>query len=202
MSQKPCRHIRVLSSLGMLAFIVASLVAPVLAEGGIKYFRCTREPVLIQALAILAETDNKSVVEDLFARDTKILFKDMREFGKAYMNHDALSVIVNDGRHVIYINSKHASAPPPALAALIRHEAMHNDTENSVHEEVVAWSEEARTWQDMLERYPHLKSIPLKSNALVDRLTAVSVLVQQNKLTWQIRNNVAYKGLPEHSPGF
>ena len=173
------------------------------AANPVELYRISRDAPIIEALEILDHSPEKAIIPWMVSHDVRVLFKDMRlELGKAYMNHDALTIISNDDQQVIYINSKHMMAPPQALAALIRHEAMHDDRDNSLQEELTAWNKEGQTWQEMLTHYPELKQIPPHTVALVDRLNAINILQQQNRLQDQVFKNIAYQGLPEHSPGF
>lgn len=187
----------------LFASLTALLIlSPAYAYTILDYYGCTREYGLIQALTILDQSPMRGTVQYLVESRARITFKNMREFGKAYRDHDALSIISNDGHHLIYINIRHANAPPQALAALISHEAMHADPNNSIQEEFMAWSQEAKTWNEMLARYPQLRSIKPQTVPLVDRLNAVTALANQNQLRQQIESNIAYRDLPQRSPGF
>lgn len=166
------------------------------------YYHCTRDEPLVQALAILDHSPMREAVEKIMSHQTRLMFKNMRELGKAYQTHDALSIITESGQHLVFISDRHRDAPPPALAAIIAHEAIHHDTENSIQEEIVGWSREAQAWQHMLSRYPTLKEIPNGKFPLVDRQNAIAVLQQQNRLVDEIQKNVAYKDLPQRSTGF
>ncbi len=176
--------------------------APAQAYTIADYYRCTRDQPIIQAMEILERSPEKWVVKDMVESDTRVLFKNMQQLSQFYENDDALSVISNDGHHIIYINMKHYNAPPQALAATLSHEIMHSDRFNSIHEEMTAWTQEAKTWQEMLQEYPQLQQIPRGEYPLVDRLNAIEILIKEHKLEDEIRNNPVYKGLPEHSPGF
>jgi hypothetical protein len=165
-------------------------------------YHCAHEPVLVQALQHLSESTAHETTNKLVAHGTRLLFKDMREMGPLYRSHDAVTWVTHDGRQVIYINQRHQTAPPQALAALISHEALHDDPHNSLQEEYSAWQQEGRTWQDLCQRYPELKRIALKTIPLVDRLNAITLLMQQHRLEHEIRTNTAYRQLSEHSPGF
>jgi hypothetical protein len=167
-----------------------------------SYYRCTRDESIIQALALMAQSSARDSVTHLMENDTKVFFKDMREMGKVHKNDDALSLITDDDRHIILINIKHQNAPPQALAALIVHEALHGDRDNSVHEEFIAWTREASMWKEMREKYPEIKNLPNYKIPLVDRENAIEVLLTRNQLRQQIEGNIAYQGLPPHSPGF
>ncbi len=167
-----------------------------------EYYRISRDQGIIQALDALSQTSARESIDFMLENDVKILFKNMRELGNAYKNHDALTWISPAGQQIIFINQKHVVSPPQALAALISHEVMHNDGENSVQEEVMAWNQEGRIWKELLGLYPDLHHIKPRTIALVDRLNAILVLQGRDALHHEIENNVAYKGLPPRSPGF
>lgn len=186
----------------VLVTLMLLLLQPAANTAPLDFYRVTRDQSLIQALGCLEQSSARPSVEFILTQGVKILFKDMKQIGKAYRDHDALTIITDSDQQIIFINAKHATAPPPALAALISHEVLHSDRNNSIHEEIVAWSRESRTWEEMRTRYPELAKIPTGKVPLIDRLNAVMVLEQQNKLKDEILTNVAYQGLPERSPGF
>lgn len=166
------------------------------------FYRSTRDVPILQALAHLSQSTARGSVDHIVNRQVRILFKDMRELGKTYHNHDALTIITDNNEQMIFINAKHATAPPQALAALISHEVLHADRENSMQEETTAWNREGQTWQEMLAKFPELKQIRPGTFSLVDRENAIVVLQTQHRLHTEIQSNVAYQGLPAHSPGF
>jgi hypothetical protein len=169
----------------------------------LDYYKVTREPQLLNALQLIQNTSASPLLEaHVSGGHLKIMFKPMLEFGPGYVGYDALTVISPTNQQIIYINSKHAAAPPQALAALISHEMMHDDRENSLQEEVHAWHREGQTWSELKALYPELKAIPAYRVSLVDRLNAICILAQRRQLSMQIENNIAYQGLPQHSPGF
>lgn len=55
---------------------------------------------------------------------------------------------------------KHSTPPAIALAALLSHEAIHQDEYNSLSEETYAWTMEAAVWSELLELYPNYE-LPL-----------------------------------------
>ena len=64
----------------------------------------------------------------------KVMFKDLSEINEAYSTFDAIGW-KKKGKLYIYINPKHEYAPPGAIAALLAHEAIHQDEYNSLSEE-------------------------------------------------------------------
>ena len=104
----------------------------------------------------------------------------------------------------IYINPKHQAAPPAALAALLSHEALHQDEYNSLSEETFAWTMEAVVWIDLLEIYPECN---VESNALVKRENTLKKLFEKGNnspkyIKKSVYQNKGYQGLPLTSPGF
>ena len=170
-----------------------------------ELYQMTREPLLVQALVDLQSigSDGESTLESLKAHQTHILFQTMAQLGPQYAGNDALSLVnQTTGQQIIYISHRHQTAPPQALAALIKHESMHHDIENSLLEEAAAWTEEGLMWARMKQQYPDLANIPIKMSPLVDRLNAILVLIQNDKLATEIVKNPAYKSLPMTSPCF
>lgn len=71
-----------------------------------------------------------------------------------------------EGKLYIYINPKHEYAPPGAIAALLAHEAIHQDEYNSLSEETYAWTMEAVVWTEILKMFPESNNL---ESALVTR---------------------------------
>ena len=104
----------------------------------------------------------------------------------------------------IYINEKHKDAPPEALAALLSHEAIHQDEENSLNEETYAWTLEAAVWTQLTEDNPSLEKI---SHPLVERENVLKKLFLRGNQTSEyihkfVVTNKGYQNLPERSKGF
>ena len=57
-------------------------------------------------------------------------------------------------------------APKEALAALLSHEAIHQDKDNSINEETYCWTLEAAVWTNMCDKNEKLQEI---AHPLVDR---------------------------------
>lgn len=185
-------------------------------------YQISREPAIVLALQLIAQTSHAPVVDKLVNNQVHILFQDLNLLG--HPNDDAMSIVNRmNGQQYTYIAQKHISAPPEALAAIIVHESMHDDDQNSIAEEVSAWTEEARTWEEMTINYPELTKIQAGTYTLVDRLNALVLTLQQstepattqapptdptqnrtlnNALETLIRSNPTYQGLPEHSTGY
>lgn len=133
----------------------------------------------------------------------KIEFKDLSELNEAYSSFDAVGW-KKKNRLYIYINPKHDSAPPAALAALLSHEALHQDEYNSLSEETYAWTMEATVWCEMLERFPDSNNL---ESPLVTRENVLKQLLEKGNYTNKyikktVYANKGYKDLPLTSPGF
>lgn len=181
---------------------------------------CTRDQSLLEALSVLAKSPSRSAIDVLLAHNGKVVFKDMALLGPQVATFDALSWISHSGQWVIFINERHKDAPPEALAALIAHEAVHDDIHNSLQEEVVGWTQEAKTWQYFTQQNPSLASNidpvaslapspttvakahwwqksppPPQPLSLVQRLQTLSHAYQHNTLTQLVHNNPGYAHL-------
>lgn len=178
-------------------------------EGLVKtYKKCTRDTNVIEALELLKQTSGeysrKAILgENLTRRPIKIEFKNLSEINPAYANFDALGW-KKSGKLYIYINKKHQSAPIEALAALLAHEAIHQDEFNSLNEETYAWTLEAAVWTQLSEDKLELQNI---SHPLVERENVIKKLFEKGNYTnTYIRkfviSNKGYQNLPERSPGF
>lgn len=204
------RHALALAFAGLLilALLLPNIPAFSQAEPGAHYslsalLRCTREESILKALRLMESSPHaQASLSKIVHKPMRILFKDMRMLNKALKNYDALSWISYQGEQVIFINEKHRNAPPEALAAMIAHEAMHEDEFNSVNEEVAGWTFEAQTWTEMKARNPELSTIQPGTSPLVDRENKIEQEHKQGNLGSFVRGNPGYTGLPETSPGF
>jgi len=133
----------------------------------------------------------------------KVMFKDLSELNEAYKTFDAIGW-KKKGKLYIYINPKHEYAPPGALAALLAHEAIHQDEYNSLSEETYAWTMEAVVWTEILKMYPESNNL---DSALVTRENILKQLLEKGNHTNKyikktVFANEGYKNLPLTSPGF
>ena len=146
---------------------------------------------------------NAILGDNLTGKPVKIEFKDLSEINPQYANFDAVGWKRKETLY-IYINPKHKSAPPGALAALLSHEALHQDEYNSLSEETYAWTMEATVWYELVQKYPELAQV---NEPLVKRENILKQLFEKgNYSNKYIKKNVyaneGYKGLPISSPGF
>ena len=174
-----------------------------------KNYRCSaKDDIFIVALDILEGTigdySQKAILgQNLTNKAVKILFKDLKAVNSAYESFDAVGW-KQGSRLYIYVNDKHKDAPAIAIAALLAHEALHQDEYNSLAEETYAWTMEAAVWTDLTELYPDYE---IPAGALVQRENTLKRMFKQGNYTNKyikkaVYSNDAYKELPEISPGF
>ena len=166
------------------------------------------DEVFYVALDMLKDTKgtysrNAILGNNLSNKPIKIEFKDLSIFNQKYATFDALGW--KKGKNLyIYINKKHKNAPAGAIAALLSHEALHQDEFNSLAEETYAWTMEANVWVDILQYYPESNQ---ENSALVTRENTLKKLLEKgnysNKyIKKSVLQNEGYKNLPTFSPGF
>jgi len=179
----------------------------------IKYiteeYKCTSKYEIIYiAIDMLKGTEGdfsrKALLgHNLSGYPIKIEFRDLSSINKDYGDFDAIGW-KKKKRNYIYINPKHKYAPPGALAALLAHEALHQDEYNSLSEETYAWTMEAAVWCEIKELYPESNK---DGDALVKRENTLQQLFEKGGYTNKyikkaVYANKGYQGLPLTSPGF
>ena len=172
-------------------------------------YKCVgKDEIFYVALDMLKETSgmfsrNAILGSNLSQRPVQIEFKDLGQIKADYASFDALGW--KKGKKLyIYINNKHKDAPAGAIAALLSHEALHQDEFNSLAEETYAWTMEAVVWEEIVKQYPESDD---KSSALVKRENTLKKLLEKGDHTnvyikKSVMQNQGYKGLPTYSPGF
>lgn len=140
---------------------------------------------------------------NLSKKPVRIMFKDLGTIRSDYADYDALGWKKNK-RLYIFINPKHREAPPGAIAALLSHEALHQDEYNSIAEETYAWTMEASVWSEILELFPESDE---NLSPLVQRENKLKQLFEKGNYSSKyirktVQSNEGYKGLPATSPGF
>lgn len=172
-------------------------------------YKCTgKEEIFYVALDMLKDTKgmysrNAILGSNLSQRPVQIEFRDLSQINQEYANFDALGW--KKGKKLyIYINVKHKDAPAGAIAALLAHEALHQDEFNSLAEETYAWTMEAIVWEEISRMYPESNDT---SSALVKRENTLKKLLEKGNHTNQyikksVMQNSGYKSLPSYSPGF
>ena len=173
-----------------------------------EYKKITNEQILQVALDMMKDTtadySRKAIMGyNLTQKPIKVSFKNLSEINPSYDSFDAVGW-KKRGRLYIYINPKHSEAPPAALAALLAHEALHQDEYNSLSEETYAWTMEAIVWCELLKRYPDANDL---ESALVSRENTLKQLLKKGNHTNKyikksVYSNSGYKNLPISSPGY
>ena len=173
-----------------------------------EYKKVSNDQVIHIALDMMkgtsAEFSRKAILGyNLTQEPIKISFKNLSEINEAYASFDAVGW-KKKGKLYIYINPKHETAPPAALAALLAHEALHQDEYNSLSEETYAWTMEGTVWCEMVKRYPEENVL---ESSLVARENILKQLLEKGDYTNKyikktVYANSGYKGLPITSPGF
>ena len=149
-----------------------------------EYRKVSDEQIFHVALDMMkdttAEFSRKAILGyNLTQKPIKIEFKDLAELNPAYSSYDAVGW-KKKNKLYIYINPKHELAPPGALAALLSHEALHQDEYNSLSEETYAWTMEAKVWCEILERFPESNNL---ESSLVMRENVLKQLLEKGNFT-------------------
>lgn len=173
-----------------------------------KYKKVSDDPNIIQAVELLQDTKGSYsrdaiLGKNLTNKPIKIEFTNLAAINPQYTNFDALGWKTKK-RLCIYINQKHKDAPIEALAAILSHEALHQDEYNSLNEETYAWTMEAAVWTQLTQKDPELEHI---SHPLVERENVIKKLFVRGNYTSKYINkfvitNKGYQNLPERSYGF
>lgn len=173
-----------------------------------EYKSVSKDQIIYVALDMMkgttADFSRKAILGyNLTQYPIKIEFRNLSEINSAYASFDAVGW-KKRGKLYIYINPKHENAPPAALAALLAHEALHQDEYNSLSEETYAWTMEVTVWCEMLKRYPEANNL---ESSLVARENILKQLLEKGGYTNKyikktVYSNSGYKNLPITSPGF
>ena len=174
-----------------------------------EYAKVTNEAKICDALDALKGTvgdfSRKAILgENLTDKPVKVEFYELSSIKPQYANYDALGMKKKNQLY-IYVNQKHSNAPVEALAALLSHEALHQDEYNSINEETYAWTMEATVWADLCKKNPALRNEKNSSLAARENIL-LKMLENANYSNVLIKNTVVnhpgYKSLPQKSPGF
>ncbi len=167
-----------------------------------------KEEVIYVALDMLKGTNgefsrNALLGNNLSGRPVKIEFRDLGTINPDFAQFDALGWKKNK-QLFVFINPRHKDAPPGALAALLSHEALHQDEYNSIAEETYAWTMEASVWYEIVKLYPEsndeLHPLVVRENMLKKLFERGNYSNKYIKKT--VISNEGYKNLPSTSPGF
>ena len=167
-----------------------------------------KDEIIYVALDMLRGTNgefsrNAILGKNLSGKPVKIEFRDLGAINSEYAEFDALGWKKKTQLY-IYINPRHKAAPPGALAALLSHEALHQDEYNSLAEETYAWTMEASVWYEIVKLYPESND---QLHPLVNRENQLKQLFERgnysNKyIKKSVMSNKGYANLPSTSPGF
>lgn len=173
------------------------------------YKNISKDHIIYVALDMLRGTNGdfsrKAIMgNNLSGKPVKIEFRDLGSIKPEYAEFDALGWKKGKSLY-IYINPKHKDAPPAAIAALLAHEALHQDEYNSLAEETYAWTMEAAVWCELVKIYPESNDDNL--HPLVTRENTLKKLFERGDYTNKyikktVFSNPGYKELPSTSPGF
>ena len=173
-----------------------------------KYKHVSKEDSIIKAIELLDGTTGKYskdaiLGKNLTGKPMKVEFSNLSKINPMYANFDALGW-KQKKTLTIYINEKHKDAPIEALAAILSHEAIHQDEQNSLNEETYAWTLEAAVWTQLSDNNPELENV---SHPLVERENVIKKLFIRGNYTSKyihsfVVGNKGYKNLPERSIGF
>lgn len=167
-----------------------------------------KDEIIYVALDMLRGTNgefsrNAILGKNLSGKPVKIEFRDLGAINSEYAEFDALGWKKKNQLY-IYINPRHKDAPPGALAALLSHEALHQDEYNSLAEETYAWTMEASVWYEIVKLYPEsndeLHPLVVRENTLKKLFERGGYSNKYIKKT--VMSNEGYKNLPSTSPGF
>ena len=173
-----------------------------------KYKKVTKDGVIMQAMELMNSVNiskysyNALLGNNLTGKPFKIEFKNASFDALGWQKPDKLNKTKET--LYIYINEKHRNAPPEAIAALLSHEAIHQDKFASLNEETYAWTLEAATWLKMTEKNPDAMN---SASSLVSRENMLKKLFEKGDYTNKyikkaVYTNPGYKRLPTRSPGF
>ncbi len=174
-----------------------------------KYKKVTKDGAVMQAMEMMEKLNiakysyNALMGNNLTEKPFKIEFKNISEINPEYASFDALGWKKKNTLY-IYINEKHRNAPPEAIAALLSHEAIHQDEFASLNEETYAWTLEAAVWMKLTENNPSAENA---ASSLVTRENMLKKLFIKGDYTNKyikkaVYTNPGYKKLPTRSPGF
>lgn len=173
-----------------------------------EYRKISNDEVILVALDMMKNTtadfSRRALIGyNLTDKPVKVQFKDLSQIKEEYQNFDALGWKKKNQLY-IFINPRHADAPPAALAALLAHEALHQDEYNSLAEETYAWTMEAAVWSELLEIYPEQND---RQHPLLQRENTLKQLFKKGSYTDKyirktVYANKGYQNLPQTSPGF
>ena len=175
------------------------------------YKKVTKDGAVMQALELMNSVNISKysyralMGNNLTQKPVKIEFRNLSEINPEYASFEALGwKDKKKDRLYIFINEKHRNAPAEAIAALLAHEAIHQDEINSLNEESFAWTLEAGTGMKLAEKNSSVYNHP---SSLVTRENNLKKLFEKGDYTNKyikkaVYTNPGYKNLSTRSPGF
>ncbi len=185
-----------------LAVLAVLFLASLNSVANAAYDSISQDYKIQKAIQILEVNNEQATIDVLVRKNIKVQFTDLGMMSPSYIRYNALAAKDNRGNIYIFIDNKHKDAPAEAIAALLTHEAVHQDDQSSINEETVAWTNEARFWTKVTAQNENLKTIP---SALVTRLNTLSEKYQQTgteSIRQLVASNSSYAALPVSSVGY
>lgn len=166
------------------------------------YESITSDYKIQKALGVLEAHGEGAAVRTLVRKNIQVKFTDLAMMSPAYIRYNALAAKDSRNNQYIFIDNRHKSAPVEALAALLAHEATHQNVAHgsSIAEETQAWSNEAKFWIKVSANNPTLKN---NSHPLVVRENTLAQRYEQNgteAIHTMVASNSSYANLPQSVP--
>lgn len=182
------------------------------AAVGSEFSSNTSDQLIVNALSLMKKSNMNSSLKVLQGNNTTgqpivIRFVNLTAISPEYMNTDAVTVINEDGRMMVYIDKTLNNSPAEAIACLIAHETTHNDAVSSLNEEVNACTQEALVWSYFKKQNPALSKLSETQYPLIERLNYLTELYQQSGntsvgISKEVFSNDVYAKLALHSSGY
>lgn len=172
------------------------------------YSGVTKDERVIEALELMRGTDGEFSRKAILGKNLTNLpvvieFRDLGEIRSSARDYDALGM-KSGSQLYIFLNKKHKNASPVALAAILSHEALHQDVYNSKNEETYAWTMEATVWHELKVKNPNaakdVTPLVTRENTLEGKL--INANFTNKNIRDLIESHSAYSDLPHSSPGF
>ena len=190
---------KVMFSLVVLAVVVFTSLSNAAQAA---YESITSDYKIQKALMVLDAHGEGATVRTLVRKNIQIKFTDLAMMSPAYMRYNALAAKDSRNNQYIFIDNKHKSAPVEALAALLAHEATHQNVVYgaSIDEETQAHCNEAKFWIKVTASNPALKNNPhplvVRENTLAERFGDKG----RDAIQTMVASNSSYANLPQRVP--
>lgn len=157
---------------------------------------------LLPTFCVAATLDQVLAGHNNHNQEVEIAFEDLPKLHPTLARCLAVTIEVN-GKFFILIDKSNKNAPKEALYALVAHEATHaEDSEDSINEEVVAFTQNCKYWEIYVVGNPKL--LKDKSRLVKNLNYALALYLKGNRTDKYLRPFVEdlYRGYPQTSPGF